>query len=113
MNSAGYTIKIKFKLDKKLCLSNLIFQTRFFKNQVQINLDCFLLFRIEVAIKEASSPLVRDEMLDEAKAMVRVSKHDHIVNIQGNFKVIDPKLYKRMLNPKEPGLLEKVFFSEK
>jgi CMP-2-keto-3-deoxyoctulosonic acid synthetase len=52
-------------------------------------------------------------MLDEAKAMVRVSKHDHIVNIQGNFKVIDPKLYKRMLNPKEPGLLEKQFFSEK
>ena len=55
-----------------------------------------LLFRIEVAIKEASSPLVRDEMLDEAKAMVRVSKHDHIVNIQGSFKVIPPKLYKKM-----------------
>ena len=79
---------MKLKLGKKLSSSNLIFQTRFFKNHLQINVVCFLLFRIEIAIKEASSPLVRDEMLDEAKAMVRVSKHDHIVNIQGNFKVI-------------------------
>ena len=75
---------MKFKLGKKLSSSKIIFQTRFFKNHLQINVVCFLLFRIEIAIKEASSPLVRDEMLDEAKAMVRVSKHDHIVNIQGN-----------------------------
>ena len=74
---------MKFKLGKKLSSSKLFFQTRFFKNHLQINVVCFLLFRIENAIKEASSPLVRDEMLDEAKAMVRVSKHDHIVNIQG------------------------------
>ena len=70
---------MKFKLNKKSSSSDFIFQ-----NQVQINIVCFLHFRIEIAIKEASSPLVRDEMLDEAKAMVRVSKHDHIVNIQGN-----------------------------
>ena len=38
---------------------------------------------MEVAIKEASSPSARNEMLDEAKAMIKVSKHDHIVNIQG------------------------------
>ena len=38
---------------------------------------------IEVAIKEASSPSLKGEMLDEAKAMIKVSKHDHIVNIQG------------------------------
>ena len=74
---------MKFKLGKKLSSSKLFFQTRFFKNHLQINVVFFLHFRIEIAIKEASSPLVRDEMLDEAKAMVRVSKHDHIVNIQG------------------------------
>ena len=47
----------------------------------------FLFPRIEVAIKEATSPSVKDEMLDEAKAMVRVSKHDHIVNIQGKYNM--------------------------
>ena len=47
----------------------------------------YVIFRIEVAIKEASSPMRRDEMLDEAKAMIRVSKHDHIVNIQGNCQI--------------------------
>ena len=38
---------------------------------------------MEVAIKEASSEEAQTEMLDEAKAMIKVSKHDHIVNIQG------------------------------
>ena len=43
-----------------------------------------LLFpRIEVAIKEGSSSNAKEEMLEEAKAMIRVAKHDHIVNFQG------------------------------
>ena len=33
----GYTVKIKFEIDKKWSSSNLISQTRNFKNQVQIN----------------------------------------------------------------------------
>ena len=39
--------------------------------------------RIEVAIKEGSSINAKEEMLEEAKAMIRVAKHDHIVNFQG------------------------------
>ena len=34
---AAQPVKIQFKLDKKSSLSNLIFQTRDFKTQVQIN----------------------------------------------------------------------------
>ena len=40
-------------------------------------------FRFEVAIKESQEQGTKLEMLDEAKAMIRVSKHDHIVNFQG------------------------------
>ena len=40
-------------------------------------------FRFEIAIKEAQAHSDRQGMLEEAKAMIRVSKHDHIVNIQG------------------------------
>ena len=36
-----------------------------------------------MAVKEASSANARTEMLQEAKAMIKVSKHDHIVNILG------------------------------
>ena len=43
----------------------------------------FLFPRIEVAIKEGSSSNAKDEMLEEAKAMIRVAKHDHIVNFLG------------------------------
>ena len=39
--------------------------------------------RIEVAVKEAFEKDAKEEMLDEAKTMIRVSKHDHIVNFQG------------------------------
>ena len=39
--------------------------------------------RIEVAIKEGSSSNAKEEMLEEAKAMIRVAKHDHIVNFLG------------------------------
>ena len=39
--------------------------------------------RFEVAIKEAIVANARYELLEEAKAMIRVSKHDHIVNLQG------------------------------
>ena len=39
--------------------------------------------RFEVAIKEATTADSKEEMLDEAKSMIRVSKHDHIVNFQG------------------------------
>ena len=42
-----------------------------------------LTFRIEVAIKEAHAKDAIEEMVEEAKAMIRVSKHDHIVNFQG------------------------------
>ena len=38
---------------------------------------------MEVAIKEAHSKDAKEEMLEEAKAMIKVSKHDHIVNFQG------------------------------
>ena len=41
------------------------------------------LFRIEVAIKEGTSEDSRDDMLEEAKAMIKVPKHDHIVNFHG------------------------------
>ena len=40
-------------------------------------------FRFEIAIKEAQAEHSKDEMLEEAKTMIRVSKHDHIVNFQG------------------------------
>ena len=43
----------------------------------------FLFPRIEVAIKEGSSSNAKEEMLEEAKAMIRVAKHDHIVNFLG------------------------------
>ena len=39
--------------------------------------------RFEVAIKEAQVQTAKNNMLEEAKTMIRVSKHDHIVNIQG------------------------------
>ena len=39
--------------------------------------------RIEVAIKVAHNKDAKDNMLEEAKTMIRVSKHDHIVNFQG------------------------------
>ena len=40
-------------------------------------------YRFEIAIKEAQAQSDRLGMLEEAKTMIRVSKHDHIVNIQG------------------------------
>ena len=40
----------------------------------------FLFPRIEVA---GSSRNAKEEMLEEAKAMIRVAKHDHIVNFLG------------------------------
>ena len=52
-----------------------------FQSIQHFNSDIFL--RFEVAIKEALSENAKIEMLEEAKAMIRVSKHDHIVNIQG------------------------------
>ena len=42
-----------------------------------------LTFRMEVAIKEAHAEETIEEMIEEAKTMIRVSKHDHIVNFQG------------------------------
>ena len=41
------------------------------------------LLRIEVAIKEGISEDSRDDMLEEAKAMIKVPTHDHIVNFHG------------------------------
>ena len=38
---------------------------------------------MEVAIKEDRDQNSKENMLDEAMAMIRVSKHDHIVNFQG------------------------------
>ena len=38
---------------------------------------------MEVAIKEAHAKDAKKEMLEEAKSMIKVSKHDHIVNFQG------------------------------
>ena len=38
---------------------------------------------MEVAIKEAHAKDAKEEMLEEAKSMIKVSKHDHIVNFQG------------------------------
>ena len=38
---------------------------------------------MEVAIKKADGTNSKEQMLDEAMAMIRVSKHDHIVNFQG------------------------------
>ena len=38
---------------------------------------------MEVAIKEAKSKNASEEMLDEAKVMIKVAKHNHIVNFQG------------------------------
>ena len=49
-----------------------------------INLqETYFIPRFEVAIKEAQVENAKNDMLEEAKAMIRVSKHDHIVNIQG------------------------------
>ena len=42
-----------------------------------------IFYRMEVAIKEGNSENSREEMLEEAKAMLRVPTHDHIVNFQG------------------------------
>ena len=42
-----------------------------------------IFFSFEIAIKEAQAHSERLELLEEAKAMIRVSKHNHIVNIQG------------------------------
>ena len=36
-----------------------------------------------MAIKEGNSGDAAEEMVEEAKAMIRVSKHNHIVNFQG------------------------------
>ena len=47
------------------------------------NLIETVFFRIEVAIKEDHDKDSKEKMLDEAMAMIRVSKHDHIVNFQG------------------------------
>ena len=41
------------------------------------------LLRIEVAIKEGISEDSRDDMLEEAKTMMKVPTHDHIVNFHG------------------------------
>ena len=38
---------------------------------------------MEIAIKKATAPDAIEEMVEEAKAMIRVSKHDHVVNFQG------------------------------
>ena len=58
-------------IDKNLLLSIVVFYF-------------WVLFsRFEVAIKEAIVANARYELLEEAKAMIRVSKHDHIVNLQG------------------------------
>ena len=46
-------------------------------------MNCYTNSRIEVAIKEAHSKDTKEEMLEEAKSMIKVSKHDHIVNFQG------------------------------
>ena len=48
--------------------------------------------RIEVAIKVAHNKDAKDNMLEEAKTMIRVSKHDHIVNFQG-LSVQDDAVY--------------------
>ena len=45
--------------------------------------ETYFIPRFEVAIKEAQAENAKNDMLEEAKAMIRVSKHDHIVNIQG------------------------------
>ena len=47
-----------------------------------LNIENFSL-RFEIAIKEAQARSEKHELLEEARAMIRVSKHDHIVNIQG------------------------------
>ena len=47
---------------------------------------------MEVAIKVAHKKEAKDEMLEEAKTMIRVSKHDHIVNFQG-LSVHDDAVY--------------------
>ena len=49
-------------------------------------------FRIEVAIKEGNTENATKEIVEEAKAMIRVSKHDHIVNFQG-ISVQENKVY--------------------
>ena len=62
------------------------FKSNTSSNQFQSMYPTFYLrffLRFEVAIKEALSENAKIEMLEEAKAMIRVSKHDHIVNIQG------------------------------
>ena len=46
-------------------------------------------FRIEIAIKEATTADSKEEILDEAKSMIRVAKHDHIVNFQAYHDQID------------------------
>ena len=43
---ATQAVKIKFEIDKKSCSSNWIFQTGFFKNQVQINRDLESLIKV-------------------------------------------------------------------
>ena len=53
-------------------------------NYVMINWqENYFIPRFEVAIKEAQVENAKNDMLEEAKAMIRGSKHDHIVNIQG------------------------------
>ena len=52
----------------------------------------YFFFRIEVAIKEGNTENATKEIVEEAKAMIRVSKHDHIVNFQG-IAVQDNKVY--------------------
>ena len=45
-----------------------------------------------MAIKEGNSGDAAEEMVEEAKAMIRVSKHNHIVNFQG-ISMQDNKVY--------------------
>ena len=54
------------------------------QSELVYQIDSFQLhFRMEVAIKEAKSKYASEEMLDEAKVMMKVAKHNHIVNFQG------------------------------
>ena len=50
--------------------------------KVFLKVSAIFFFRIEIAIKEATTADSKEEILDEAKSMIRVAKHDHIVNFQ-------------------------------
>ena len=55
---ATQAIKIKFKIDKKSSLSNLIFQTWFFRNQVQINRGSIWWKPVKGHKKTCSNPII-------------------------------------------------------